>query len=486
MRILFLQPPMGAWSTWGRHIPNNTNYVQLAANIREWYPHVDIKVLDCRAFDLDEKQMIASIREIDPELIYMGDALQTNGVAAMAVRFQEAARLIKETTSNIKICAGGFYYGANASNYLAELPEFDFIISGETEVSLPELTNELGKSEPDLESIKGIAFRNNGDVRLTAYRPLLENLDDLPFPAYDLFPMDKYVGFSCVTNYAETYASRGCPNGCSFCVGWTNYDQRGQKDWTNYRTRSGDLVAEEFSILEKKHNVKFLLMMDEDFNVKRDRVEEFLDGLKRRNVNIKYYMMGRAPYYLRDADLLPALRQSGMVCGLFGLEAVDNKTLKAIKKGITVDQVKNTIDRFRENGIMSMITWMMGFPDDDEKLIKERFKCIDKIDPDISALQILTPLEGIPITKDLYNYIVDFDKSKWDFHHAVIRTKHLSREDLGRLAAWCNAEFYSKPGRIERILSDERYDVYPRLIAKSYVDTVGTFTQAAVAGERMI
>ncbi len=464
MRILFLQPPMGAWSTWGRHIPNNTNYVQLAANIREWYPHVDIKVLDCRAFDLDEKQMIASIREIDPELIYMGDALQTNGVAAMAVRFQEAARLIKETTSNIKICAGGFYYGANASNYLAELPEFDFIISGETEVSLPELTNELGKSEPDLESIKGIAFRNNGDVRLTAYRPLLENLDDLPFPAYDLFPMDKYVGFSCVTNYAETYASRGCPNGCSFCVGWTNYDQRGQKDWTNYRTRSGDLVAEEFSILENKHNVKFLLMMDEDFNVKRDR----------------------APYYLRDADLLPALRQSGMVCGLFGLEAVDNKTLKAIKKGITVDQVKNTIDRFRENGIMSMVTWMMGFPDDDEKLIKERFECIDKIDPDLAALQILTPLEGIPITKDLYNYIVDYDKNKWDFHHAVIRTKHLSREDLGRLAAWCNGEFYSKPGRIERILSDERYDVYPRLIAKSYVETVEAFTKAAVAGERMI
>ena len=108
MRILFLQPPMGAWSTWGRHIPNNTNYVQLAANIREWYPHVDIKVLDCRAFDLDEKQMIASIREIDPELIYMGDALQTNGVAAMAARYQEVARLIKETTSNIKICAGGF------------------------------------------------------------------------------------------------------------------------------------------------------------------------------------------------------------------------------------------------------------------------------------------------------------------------------------------------------------------------------------------
>ena len=486
MRVLFLQPPMGAWSTFGKHIPINTNYAQLAANTREWYPHIDIKVLDCRALELDEKEMLSSIREIDPDLIYMGDALQTNGVAAMAARHRETARLVKKTIPGIKICAGGFYYGANAFDFLSKMPDFDFIISGETEVTFTELANELGKSDPDLASIKGLAFRDNGEVRLTAYRPLFQNLDDLPFPAYDLFPMDKYIGFSYIKNYVETYASRGCPNGCSFCVGWTNYDPRGKCDWTNYRMRSGRLVAEEFSLLEKKYNAKMVLMMDEDFNVKRDRIEDFLEGLKQHNVNLKFFMMGRAPYYLRDIDLLPRLREAGLIFGLFGLEAIDNKTLKAIKKDITVDQVKDAINKFREHSIMSIVTWMVGFPDDDEQLIKERFEFIDNIDPDITALQILTPLEGIPIAKELQSYIEDHDQSHWDFHHAVIRTKHLSREELGNLAAWCNREFYSKPGRAERILHDKRYHAYGRLCARNYVETVTAFDKAAVGGERII
>ena len=64
-----------------------------------------------------------------------------------------------------------------SKNFLSQIPEFDMIISGETEVTFPELADELGKSDPDLQSIKGLAFRDNGDIRLTAYRPLFENLD---------------------------------------------------------------------------------------------------------------------------------------------------------------------------------------------------------------------------------------------------------------------------------------------------------------------
>ena len=175
-----------------------------------------------------------------------------------------------------------------------------------------------------------------------------------------------------------------------------------------------------------------------------------------------------------------------MIFGLFGLEAVDNKTLKAIKKDITVDQVKDAIDKFRENSIMSTVTWMMGFPDDDEQLIKERFAFIDKIDPDMISLQLLTPLEGIPIAKELQEYIEDHDLTHWDFHHAVIRTKHLSREELGNLAAWCNREFYSKPGRVDRILNDTRYHIYGRLCARNYVETISAYEKAAAKGERII
>ncbi len=483
MQVLFLQPPMGGWVTWGKHIAINVNHAQLAANLREWYPEISLQVLDCRALGLDEKKMMDAIKEIRPDLVYMGDALQTTGVAAIHPRYWAAAQLIKEMMPKVKVCVGGFFYGANAPEMLTKTQEFDFIIYGETERTLPELAKELSKGDPDIPSVKGLAYWNNGEVKVTEHRPLIENLDDLPLPAYDLFPMDKYIGYNYLRHYVETYHSRGCPNGCRFCVGWTNYDPRGNKGWTHYRIRSGKTVAEEVELLVKKFGVKFVCMMDEDFNVYRFRIEEFIEEMKRRGIKVPFFFMGRSPYHLRDKDFLRPLREIGFCCGLFGMEAVDKETLKKIKKGVTVGEVAETVRLFRENDIMSLVTWMVGFPDDDEVKIKERLEKIDKIDPDMSALQIMTPLSGIPIYKELEPYIEDWDLRKWDFQHAVIRTKYLSREDLGRLAAWVNREFYSQPGRVERILYYKNYHPSCRLIARSYVETIDAHARAAVNNE---
>ena len=438
MKVLFLQPPMGGWVTWGRHVAINVNHAQLAANLREWHPEVRVEVLDCRALELDQARMLRAVEEMAPDLVYMGDALQTTGVAAVLPRYREAARLIKERLPRTKVCVGGFFVGANAPWVLERCPEFDLAICGETEVTFPELAAELGRSEPDLPSVKGIAYREGDQITVTPYRPLLADLDQMPLPAYDLFPMDRYVGFSRIRGYVETYCSRGCPNGCRFCVGWTNYDPRGNGDWTCWRARSAQRVADELELLERRFGARFVVMMDEDFNVDRSRVEQLVEEIRRRGLRLKWFFMGRAPYFLRDADLLPEMRRAGFICGLFGLEAVDGETLRRIRKGITVDQVAEAVARFREHRIMSVVTWMVGFPEDDEAAIRERFERIDRIDPDLIALQIMTPLPGIPMYEELREFIEDWDLARWDFQHPVVRTRWLSREELGRLAAWAN------------------------------------------------
>jgi len=483
MRLLFLQPPLGAWVTWGNHKAINVSHAQMTACIREWVPEVDIKVLDCRALALDEMQMMKVVQEISPDLIYMGDAYQMTETIAILPRYQRAAKVIKKRCPSVSICVGGFYIAANYKNVALETPEFDFVIAGEPEITFTELCKELSKTDADIPSVKGLIYRENGKIKLTEYRPLIKNLDDLPMPAYDLFPMDKYIGYGTIPHYQEIFTSRGCPFGCSFCIDWVTVDPRGKNDWQRYRTKSASRVVDELELLKKEYGVKYVHIFDLNFNPKRSRVEQFLEEMLKRELEMKYCFLGNAHSFVRDKDLLEGLHKTGFITGIFGLEVSDEETLKKIRKGITVDEVREVTNQFRKYGIVSVITWMIGFPDDDEGIIKERLKALEEIDPDVMALQMLLPVPGIPMYEELAPYIEENDLTKWDFHHPVVRTKHLSREQLGKMAAWANREFYTKKGRVERVLSSKVLHPYSKGIFRSYIDSMAAYSNVATSKE---
>jgi anaerobic magnesium-protoporphyrin IX monomethyl ester cyclase len=135
---------------------------------------------------------------------------------------------------------------------------------------------------------------------------------------------------------------------------------------------------------------------------------------------------------------------------------------------------------------MSVITWMIGFPDDDEARIKRRFAVLDAIDPDVQSLQMMLPVPGIPLYREFAPYVEEYDLTKWDFHHPIVRTKYLSRQELGRLAAWANQEFYSKKGRVQRILESRALHPYPVNIFKSYMSSMEKYAKAATKEETII
>jgi radical SAM superfamily enzyme YgiQ (UPF0313 family) len=305
-------------------------------------------------------------------------------------------------------------------------------------------------------------------------------------PAYDLFPMDKYIGFGKIHPYQEIFTSRGCPYGCRFCIDWVTVDPRGNKDWLRYRTKSGSRVVDEIELLEKNYGVKHVNIFDLNFNVQRPRVEEFVEERLKRGIKSTCTFLGRANSFVRDIDLLDELHKSNFISGVFGLEAADEKTLRIIKKRITVDQVEEVVARFREYGIMSTVTWMIGFPDDDEKMIKERFKKLDQVDPDVQALQMVLPVPGIPMYDELLPYVEETDLNKWDFHHPVVRTKYLSRKKLGELALWANTEFYGKSNRIQRVLHNERLHPFCRGIFRTFTESMEGYQRAAVNDEAII
>jgi len=482
MRLLFLTPQLGAWSTWGKHRAPNIQHAQLAAFLRE-KGAAEVMALDCRALEINEDEMMEEIKKIRPEAVYVGELLHTTGGAAVIHYFNKAVKRVKEELPSTITIAGGIFYSGLPKESLAANPAIDYLIISEGEYTLWELVEELKTGNPCLSEIDGLGYRKDGEIIINRPRNLIENLDELPMPAYDLFPMDRYVGHTYLKPYVEPVTSRGCKGGCNFCYTWSVYDTRRPKDFLNYRFRSGKKVADELEKLKKEFGVRVAIFLEDDFNENRERVVEMCEELIRRNVDISWMILGRANNYVRDIDIFPLMRKAGCYMALVGIEAATDLELRGIGKGITLQQVRDAIKALREADIASVGTYMMGFWEDDEATIKKRAAFIDEVDPDIAAIQIMTPMPGSPlwdryIKLGLINPDKIMDEIRyWDFHHPVVPTKHLSLEDISRLANWAYREFFSKPGRLQRALSYYT-SPYVALCVRDYMNNATRFEKA--------
>ncbi len=485
MKVLFVMPPLGAWSTYGVHRAPNQFYAQLAAYIRE-RKTAEVEVVDARAWDMEVKEMLEEIKEKCPDVVVLGDIFHSTGGLAVIWHFNETARKIKEILPDTKIAVGGLWYSALYEDILQTHPYIDFVMLGEAELTLDELLLELESHGKGFAEIKGLASRIDRKIVVGPHRELIKDIDALPLPAYDLFPMDRYVGHTYWKNFCELYTSRGCPGGCSFCYEWSQYDPRSPKDFTSWRGHSGKRIGDELELLQKKFGVETVVFQDDAFNVSSELVEETCNEIIKRNIKINWVILGRADDWVKQIDLFPLMKKAGMFMGLVGIEVASDQELLKLGKGVTVSQIKETIDGLRRNDVGTVGTFLIGFDDDDEQSIKKRFAFADEIDPDVFALQFVTPVPGSPLWKQLVKAgkidPKNIDLRMWDFHHPIVPTKYLSLEELGRVGAWCQMEFFNRPQRIKRIM-ESNYSPLVKLCVKDFMSNVSNFERAAVAGE---
>jgi radical SAM superfamily enzyme YgiQ (UPF0313 family) len=452
---------MGNWAPWGdRHLAVNSLHAQLAAFIREKNA-AGVEVLDCRALGLDDEAMLNAIERRAPDVVFFGNMIAAAGGAAQLNRFHTAMRSIKEAMPDIITVGGGLMYTAIPQKIMADNPQLDFAIVGvfgDNEYTLWELLEELKKSAPDFTAIKGLAHRRMGEVILNPPRPLIADLDELPMPAYDLFPMNRYYGYSVIPNYNESVTSRGCEGACHFCYEWWLVDQRNPRDFSSHRTKGGKRVADEMELLNKKYGVKALTFMDDDFNSDRQKMIDLVEELEKKELDVSWFMLSRAQNLIRDADLIPRLRKVGLYQVLIGIDGGTDEEIAEARKGpmkVGVNDLKNLVQYLRKNDISTISTYLNGFWEDDEAKIRQRAKAVDEIDPDIVMIQLLNPIPGSPIYKKaVKDNLIEVDNlSLYDLEHCVMPTKYMSRQQLGELTGWAFQSFYAKPGRVERILN---------------------------------
>lgn len=461
MKILFVTPPMGNWAQMGdHHIAANPLHAQLAAFIRE-KKSAEVAVLDCRALDLDLDEMMQEIARRRPDVTFFGTVIAAAGGVAPLNRFHAAMKRIKAELPETITVAGGVMYTAIPNEIMQNNPQIDFLIVstfGDCEYTLWELLEELKSPAPKFGDIRGLVHRKGNEIIMNPRRELIADLNELPMPAYDLFPMDRYCGFSVIPHYNEAVTSRGCEGACHFCYEWWLVDQRNPRDFTTHRTRSGKKVADEMEVLNKQYGVKSLCFMDDDFNSDRQKMVDLARELEERKLDLEWFILGRAQNFIRDADLIPRLRRVGMYQVLIGIDGGTDEEIAEARKGpmkIGVKELTELIGYLRQNDISTVATYLNGFWEDDEQKIRRRANAVDQIDPDIVAIQLLNPIPGSPIWKLAMkeNLIENKDLSLWDLRHAVMPTHYLTRQQLGELTGWAVKSFYSKPGRIDRIMN---------------------------------
>jgi len=475
MKILFLTPPIKAWDSHGLHKAANQMHAQAAAYIRS-KELAEVDALDCRALDMDWDQMMASIKEKNPDYVFVGDQLFSTCGAAVIWYFNEALKKIKAEMPQIKTIASGLWYSADYDRQMRLNPSIDYILIGEAEITLEELLINLKDGARDEREINGLVSRKDGTIVVGPHRSLIPDLNVLPMPAYDLFPMKTYVGHTYWKPFAELMTSRGCPGKCHFCYEWALYDSRSAaKDFTTWRGLSGKRIVDELDVLEKQYGITTVVMQDDAFNSDTKAMIEFCEEKLRRGNKIDWVCLGRADQWISQQDILPLMRKAGLFMALTGVEVEDDMTLTKTGKGVTIDQIKKTIEILRAQDIGTVGTVLIGLKDDTEEKIKKRLQTADEIDPDVFALDYLTPVPNSPdwsygIKKGWFDPET-LDLKNWDFQHPVIPTDHLSIEDVGRLGAWCMREYYSKPERIHRIMLSN-CDEKVKLCVKDFMSNI--------------
>lgn len=346
---------------------------------------------EVRLFDtnlLDNPHSIAPVIEMQlPEFLVIYDDgfnyLTKMCLTTMREACFEMIAIGKEYGCTVVVCSSDST--DHASEYLQK--GADYILLGEGELTLLELINTIERNE-DAADIAGIVLQQNGNVRANPKRPVLHDLDELPFPAWDLVDMNEYKlvwresGQKFTLNIATT---RGCPYKCNWCAK-PIYGNR-------YNSHSPGYIAEHIEFLRSSYGVRRFWMCDDIFGLKPNWVRQFNDALKSRKLNIRYYIQSRVDLLLRE-DMIDLLAESGLEEVWVGAESASQKILDAMDKGTTVEQIYEATRLLRQKDIRVAFFLQFGYLGENNDDILKTIGMVKELMPDNIGISVSYPLPG--------------------------------------------------------------------------------------------
>ena len=410
MNVSLIYPRFNYPNAGGMYAP--LGLVYLAAVARE-YGH-NVSIID---MTFQDKPYIseAALKHVD----VVGISFST----PLASRAFEVLKYIKSVNYDIKCISGGPHPTIDPEECLKN--GFDVVVIGEGEYTFADLLSKLEASRP-ISEVEGIAYLENGNIVITNPRPLIEDLDKLPFPARDLIDWETYLkhdtGISVIT-------SRGCPYQCVFCK-----PMQEKLFWKKVRRRTPANVLHEIErILHDIQGHQYVFgLIDDTFTFSKTYIKSFCSEIERRGLKIRWWCQSRVDAL--DEEILNVMKKSGCVGLSFGVESGSQKVLDFLKKGIKVKDIIRTFDLCHKVDIFTHAYIIIGSPIETKKDLNETVKLLKRIKPGSLQISRLTPMRGsalYDIAKE-QGLITINCPDEWDYcsNTYPLSLKNLSSADL--------------------------------------------------------
>ncbi len=456
MKILLINPPFEEKHSVGgsRSIRRVLNIIPplglayLAAVLeKEKFP---VKIIDC-TIGISYKQLFEAILEENPDVV---------GVTATTPSFVSAAviaKKIKEILPKTIIIIGGAHVTAMPEETL-KTGYFDSGVLGEAEETFLELIRHIGSYKlKGLEKVKGIIFKDDGNIVNTDRREFIQDLDKLPLPARHLLPPFKkyhptpasYRGLPL----GILITSRGCPCQCTFC------DRAVFGNIT--RLRGTESVLGEVEELIFRYGAREIRFFDDVFTLDMERTYQICDGFLKRKFNIPWTCLTGVNFVTKD--LLKTMKLAGCWQVLFGLESGNPQILKLLNKGNTLEQNIRAIRWAQEAGLSVRGDFIFGIPGDSLETMKGTLRFAIDTELDYAHFNKFIPFPGTECYRMLIKqgYKFDFTQpcSIVDHSALVYMPEGISNSEYKKFLDLAHKKFYLRPSYIlKRLKSIRRWD----------------------------
>jgi len=367
----------------------------------------------------------------------------------------KTADAIKKLDSRIFTCVGGPYPIAMQEQCLNNgADNIDAVITGEAELTIVELLDRL-RGGRDLEGVQGVVFRQDTRIIKNTPRPLIEDLDALPFPARELLgDMDQYIPPPATYKrkpVTTLITSRGCNRKCIFCF---QIDKDRKSGVRGIRYRSVDNVLDEIElcISQGYREIKFI---DDTFASDYDRAMQICREIKARRLDFTWF--ASACVNQVDKPLLQAMKDAGCWAILFGADSGVQKTLNALRKATTLEQIRKDVRAAKDVGLKVSTPFIFGAPGE---TFADGLKTIEfaiELDADLANFHALTPFPGTYLYDNLDKFgTASDDLSDRTYQSAAFVPYTMSRDEILKLRQLAFRRFYSRPAFLLRRLLDIR------------------------------